>query len=244
MISYGANLGLMVNAATGEVHDVALRGFLRGVDGLVQPNVKGYLTNTPPGSPSDGDAYIIGAAPTGAWAGNAGKVARWSANDGAWEFYAPKNGWTVQSNSAREVYRYTGGAWEIFHQEGTFTPFIYGITTAGEHTYSDQVGIYTRIGNRADILVRCTISTFDTTMAGSVRVGGLPYSSRSTVAVNIYANSLAAGVNYIGGTIATSNNYVGLFKNAPGGATASLQSTDVQAGSAIRVTSVMFIHGA
>ena len=58
MISYGANLGLMANAATGEVHDVALRGFLRGVDGLVQPNVKGYLTNTPPGSPTDGDVYI------------------------------------------------------------------------------------------------------------------------------------------------------------------------------------------
>lgn len=31
--------------------------------------------NTPPGSPSEGDGYIIGASPTGAWAGEANKVA-------------------------------------------------------------------------------------------------------------------------------------------------------------------------
>ena len=127
MISYGANLGLMANAATGEAHDVALRGFLRGVDGLVQPNVKGYLTNTPPGSLTDGDVYIIGAAPTGAWAGQGGEVTRWSSVANAWEFYAPKNGWMVQSNSAREVYRYTGGAWEIFYHfiQTKFNLFIH-----------------------------------------------------------------------------------------------------------------------
>lgn len=164
MISYGANLGLMVNAATGEVHDVALRGFLRGVDGLVQPNIKGYLTNTPPGSPTDGDVYIIGAAPTGAWAGNAGKVARWYANGGTWDFYTPKNGWTLQSNSAREVYRYTGGAWEIFYQEGTWTPTWTSLTVVGSLTTS---GTYIKSGRLCLFSVKVSATSTSSTGTGT-----------------------------------------------------------------------------
>ncbi len=42
------------------------------------------ITNTPAGSPADGDVYICGAAPTGAWAGKANKIAiRYG---GAWRF--------------------------------------------------------------------------------------------------------------------------------------------------------------
>ena len=174
MISYGANLGLMVNADTGEVHDVALRGFLRGIDGLVQPNVKGYLTNTPPGSPTDGAVYIIGAAPTGAWAGKAGKVARWYANDGTWDFYTPKNGWMLESNSAREVYRYTGGAWEIYYQEGTWTPTIRGETTAGSNTYGYNSGSYVKLGGLVSATFRIYMSAKDPSIAGDLTMAGLP----------------------------------------------------------------------
>ena len=46
---------------------------------------------SPPGSPSDGNRYIVAASPTGAWAGQAGKVAAWQ--DGAWAFHAPRTGW-------------------------------------------------------------------------------------------------------------------------------------------------------
>jgi len=42
------------------------------------------LTDTPPGSPIAGDAYIIGPAPTGAWAGKANKLAIYT--DGGWRF--------------------------------------------------------------------------------------------------------------------------------------------------------------
>lgn len=198
MISYGANLGLMLNAATGEVHDVALRGFLRGVDGLVQPNVKGYLTNTPPGSPSDGDVYIIGAAPTGAWAGNAGKVARWYANDGAWDFYTPKNGWMLQSNSAREVYRYTGGAWEIFYQEGVWSP---SATDLGGSDITYPVAKYTRVGNRADYTFKIS-GTGLTSTAGSTRIS-LPFTPYIT-SVCCASNDLSTpnygtGISFVNG---------------------------------------------
>ena len=40
--------------------------------------------NAPPGSPAEGDAYVLGAAPTGAWSGKANKIAiRYNA---AWDF--------------------------------------------------------------------------------------------------------------------------------------------------------------
>ena len=41
-------------------------------------------TNAPPGSPSEGDAYIIGTSPTGAWAGRANAVAYYTAS--GWRF--------------------------------------------------------------------------------------------------------------------------------------------------------------
>jgi hypothetical protein len=34
--------------------------------------------DTPPGTPATGDTYHIGSSPSGAWSGNAGKIARWS----------------------------------------------------------------------------------------------------------------------------------------------------------------------
>jgi hypothetical protein len=41
---------------------------------ILSSQVKGLL-NAPPGGPADGDVYIVGAAPTGAWAGRANALA-------------------------------------------------------------------------------------------------------------------------------------------------------------------------
>lgn len=44
----------------------------------------------PPANPATRDAYIVAASPTGAWAGQAGKVAVW--NGTAWAFITARNG--------------------------------------------------------------------------------------------------------------------------------------------------------
>lgn len=46
----------------------------------------------PPGSPSDGDAYLVAASPMGAWAGQAGKVAVFYAG---WIFLTARGGMTA-----------------------------------------------------------------------------------------------------------------------------------------------------
>lgn len=48
-------------------------------------------TNTPPATPADGDTYIIGDAPTGAWAGQAEyTIATWNDGASAWIYTTPR----------------------------------------------------------------------------------------------------------------------------------------------------------
>lgn len=54
---------------------------------LIQALLKGAISagdNAPPGGDTDGDVYVLGAAPTGAWAGQAKKIAVYY--DGSWRF--------------------------------------------------------------------------------------------------------------------------------------------------------------
>ena len=47
---------------------------LAALDLIVQPNVVAAGIDTPPTSPESGQCWIVGASPTGAWAGQAGKL--------------------------------------------------------------------------------------------------------------------------------------------------------------------------
>lgn len=61
----------------------------------------------------------------------------------------------------------------LAYETGTFTPYVYGIATAGVATYAHAVGRYTKIGNRVHITISLSFSSF--TGAGAMRVGGLPF---------------------------------------------------------------------
>ncbi len=64
---------------------------LRVLDGIVQLSVKDRDLTAPPGSPSEGDRYIVAATATGEWAGWEGDVALWT--DGAWLRLPAREGW-------------------------------------------------------------------------------------------------------------------------------------------------------
>lgn len=63
----------------------------RTIDSMVHAKVINQTTTTPPASPSDGDAYIIGnsVAPTGAWATYDHFYTYYSSNDAAWIIVQP-----------------------------------------------------------------------------------------------------------------------------------------------------------
>lgn len=81
--------------------------------------------NTPPGSPTDGDSYVIGPSPTGAWAGRANTVAY--RTSGGWRFVPDRNsagtiitmgarqeGMRVWDKTTNGMYIWDGSAWVGF----------------------------------------------------------------------------------------------------------------------------------
>lgn len=83
---------------------------LRSLDTLVQAFVLGILA-APPGSPSDGDTYIVDSGGTGAFSGQDDKIARYDGS--AWEFYPSKDGWRVFNQADNAYYRHVGGSWQL-----------------------------------------------------------------------------------------------------------------------------------
>ena len=82
---------------------------LRTLDALVQPSVVSRTLTTPPGSPAQGDTYIVGVGATGAWSGKAYNIATfWG---GEWVFYQPITGWTAWSQADSKLYYYNGSIW-------------------------------------------------------------------------------------------------------------------------------------
>ena len=67
-------------AAQSQKH-VTYNEAMRALDALVQQMALDKDLATPPGSPANGDRYIVAASPTGAWAGQAGMLAAYQ--DGA-----------------------------------------------------------------------------------------------------------------------------------------------------------------
>ena len=82
---------------------------LRLLDGLVQLSVLDRDLTAPPGSPADGDRYIVASGATGAWAGWDLNVALWT--DGAWLRLPPRTGWRAWVEDEGLLLVYDGSVW-------------------------------------------------------------------------------------------------------------------------------------
>lgn len=74
-----------------------------------QDSVKDRDLVTPPTTPSAKDRYIVGASPTGAWAGKTNNIVEWSGS--AWLFFVPDVGWTTYVDDEQKIYSWNGTAW-------------------------------------------------------------------------------------------------------------------------------------
>lgn len=79
------------------------------------------------------------------------------------------------------------------YEEGTFTPIVYGLTSAGTTVYSDQVGYYTKIGNLVTLAYQVTVDSASGT--GSLALGGFPFTTSANGAgsASVMVNSLNWG---------------------------------------------------
>ncbi len=81
------------------------------LDLAVQASVLAVGTNVPPANPVAGDAWIVGGAPTGGWAGQARAIAGWTSS--GWRFVAPRDGMAVWSVADGQVSRFASGVWTL-----------------------------------------------------------------------------------------------------------------------------------
>lgn len=85
---------------------------LNTIDALLQTAVVSMGSNTPPTSPADGALYIVGTAPTGAWAGEANSLARFVAEGAFWQFFGAGDQVSLILNRADfGLYTWNGSAW-------------------------------------------------------------------------------------------------------------------------------------
>lgn len=102
------NLALpFLEAGQAQKH-VTMNEALRILDAIAQLAVVS-ISNTPPGSPANGARYIVGASPSGAFATHANKIAAYQ--DGAWVFFAPREGWRAWNASGEALLVWNGSSW-------------------------------------------------------------------------------------------------------------------------------------
>ncbi len=124
------NLVLPYLAANQSQKHVTVNEALRRLDALVQVTVQSAALATPPGSPTEGQRWIIPSSPTGAWAGHAGQIAAWQ--DGAWAFYAPLDGWAAVDVSTDTLLHYNAGT-------GIWAGLITGVFSDAAFTLQDDI---------------------------------------------------------------------------------------------------------
>jgi len=109
MADQTAHLALPYLAPSQAQKHVTHNEALRRLDGLVQLAVEASAAVTPPGSPGEGERYLLGASPTGDWAGQAGDLAFYA--DGAWWFAAPEIGWLAFDKASETLLVLKAAGW-------------------------------------------------------------------------------------------------------------------------------------
>lgn len=105
-MSTSARLAMTHMEANQASAEVTFNDALNALDQLAALEVESMTTTAEPGSPSDGDAYILPASPTGTnWAGQGGKVAIYY--DG-WVFKSAKSGMQAFVVDVKELWAYSG----------------------------------------------------------------------------------------------------------------------------------------
>lgn len=91
---------------------VVNEGVLKLEQGANSWIVKDKDIDDPPGSPAEGDAYIVAtASPSGAWTGWGGRIAYYA--NGTWEDHTPIEGTSAYVQDENLEYTYDGSAWAV-----------------------------------------------------------------------------------------------------------------------------------
>ena len=125
-----ARLGMPLLAPGQAGKELTHNEALARLDMLVQPAIVASGLNSPPAAPAVGACWIVGAAPTGAWATHAAHLAGWT--EGGWRFAIPHEGFAAWCISDAKPTSYHNGVW----QEGDV--FADRLIIGGQHVVGRQ----------------------------------------------------------------------------------------------------------
>jgi len=125
-----------------------------------------------------------------------------------------------------------------FTETGTFTPTIYGTTTAGTNTYDQNIGDYCRVGKLVQFSAYIDMATLDGTLSGNIGMSGLPYNhiagNFTAISISFTSNITLTSGYYIHGYIDANSDNVLLFES--NGTTGSaLTQADIAANTTIMI---------
>jgi len=133
---------------------------LRRIEAAAQISVVSRGLNASPGSPAAGAVYIVGTAPTGAWAGRANNLA--FVIGGAWQFHAPIEGWIAFNRDDSTFYFFDGVAWDTLALGGgagtlrfqlACSDLVNPLTASADVAYFRAPEAFTITAVRASLLV-------------------------------------------------------------------------------------------
>ncbi|MCE0506209.1 DUF2793 domain-containing protein [Roseivivax sp. GX 12232] len=126
-----AALSLPFMAPSQAQKHVTFNEALRRLDLVTQLAVTARDLDTPPVAPEEAARYIVGAAPTGDWAGHAREIAEFES--GGWRFTPPASGWRAWVVAEARLLVWDGAAWQDLEPELQNLPGI-GINATSDAT--------------------------------------------------------------------------------------------------------------
>lgn len=135
---------------------------------------------TPPGSPLDGDRYLVAAGATGAWASHSGELAFREA--GIWRFATPREGWRLWVADEDIFLVFDGVAWRDIQAISTLQNMaLLGVNTTADATNKLAVKslaiLFDNVGNGTQVKVNKAAAgdtasfMFQTNYSGRAEIG-------------------------------------------------------------------------
>lgn len=218
------------------------------------PPVKNLL-NTPPGSPTEGDRYAVGPAPTGAWNGHDSEIAEYTS--GSWVFDAvPNNAMVLPTDAPTTALVKQGGVFRPLQLPREFRAVTITTASTTSGTLATVPGLSAPVlaGHRYRVeveLVLQAVAPGDTYKAAishpACTMGAWTLTMPdSALGLTMHSNTIAGGNNFgaAPGTVPFIVRLAGVFAPSANGTLAASWSADgstavdVLPGSTIRVTDI------
>lgn len=204
-------------AGQAQKHVTVNESLLR-LDALVQCAAESKSISAEPGSPSEGQIYILPSGKTGTnWSAMADNALAYY-RDGAWDEITAREGFLVYLNDTDLLARFDGAQWVVDYETGTWTP-TFTFATPGNLavTYSTQSGRYVRYRDQVHVQGRLVCTPTFSTASGELRLASLPFATitdsnnRSTGALaSLGGVTFGANDKQVGATLNSNVSYLSL----------------------------------